>query len=113
MEFHEDGWRQSGSDKPVVQSFRPIPNALLGKVDVKLDKLLSAEVIEPVKGSSDWGSPMLRAKGPQRRQNMYRHEAGEAAIKREHFPLPTIEQLRFKIQEAKFFSRLDLKDAFH
>ncbi|CAK1597385.1 unnamed protein product [Parnassius mnemosyne] len=35
------------------------------------------------------------------------------AIQRENHPLPTIEELLPKVREAKIFSKLDIRDAFH
>lgn len=36
-----------------------------------------------------------------------------AAVLREHHPLPTMDQLLPKIGKAKLFTKLDVKNAFH
>lgn len=80
----------------------------------KIYGLLQKDIIEKVEGPSDLISPVvpiLKADGDvrlcidMRRANL--------AIKRENHPLPTMEQLLPKIQNAKMFSKLDIKDAFH
>nr|XP_049699503.1 uncharacterized protein LOC110376634 [Helicoverpa armigera] len=100
--------------KPVIQPYRRIPIPLEEKINTKIDELLQKDIIEKVEGPSEWISPVvpiLKADGDvrlcidMRRANL--------AIKRENHPLPTMEQLLPKIQNAKMFSKLDIKDAFH
>uniref|UniRef100_A0A1B0DI56 Peptidase A2 domain-containing protein n=1 Tax=Phlebotomus papatasi TaxID=29031 RepID=A0A1B0DI56_PHLPP len=43
----------------VSQHARRPPIALLSKVEEKLDELLKADIIEPVRGHSDWVSPIV------------------------------------------------------
>lgn len=100
--------------KPVAQPYRRIPIPLEEKINSKIDELLQKDIIEKVEGPSEWISPVvpiLKADGDvrlcidMRRANL--------AIRRENHPLPTMEQLLPKIQNAKMFSKLDIKDAFH
>uniref|UniRef100_A0A2H1X000 RNA-directed DNA polymerase n=1 Tax=Spodoptera frugiperda TaxID=7108 RepID=A0A2H1X000_SPOFR len=102
------------SVKPVAQPYRRIPIPLEAKVEQKIDELLQADIIEEVKGPSSWVSPIVpvlkddgdvRLCVDMRRANM--------AIKRENHPLPTMDQLLPKMREAKLFTKLDIKDAFH
>nr|XP_026484830.1 uncharacterized protein K02A2.6-like [Vanessa tameamea] len=100
--------------KPVAQPYRRIPIPLEEKVDKKINELLQKDIIEKVEEPSEWISPVVPILKPDgdirlcidmRRANL--------AIKRENHPLPTMEQLLPKIQNAKMFSKLDIKDAFH
>ncbi|XP_062558121.1 uncharacterized protein K02A2.6-like [Armigeres subalbatus] len=87
---------------------------MLRKVDEKLDDLLSKEIIEKVSEPSQWVSPMVivvKDSGDIRLCIDMRQL--NKAILRETHPLPTIEEIRWKINGAKYFSRLDIKDAFH
>lgn len=102
------------SIKPVAQPYRRIPIPLETRIEQKISELLQADIIEEVKGPSSWVSPIvpvLKDNGDvrlcvdMRRANM--------AIKRENHPLPTMDQLLPKMREAKLFSKLDIKDAFH
>ncbi|XP_038221597.1 uncharacterized protein K02A2.6-like [Zerene cesonia] len=99
---------------PVAQPYRRIPIPLEEKINSKIDELLQRDIIEKVEGPSEWVSPVvpiLKADGDvrlcidMRRANL--------AIKRENHPLPTMDQLLPKIQNAQMFSKLDIKDAFH
>ncbi|XP_055604888.1 uncharacterized protein K02A2.6-like [Uranotaenia lowii] len=99
---------------PVVQHARRPPVALLQKIEHKLESLLVADIIEPVNEYSEWVSPLvvivkdngeLRLCVDMRRANQ--------AIKREAYMMPTFEDFLPKLKEARVFSRLDIKDAFH
>lgn len=100
--------------KPVAQPYRRIPIPLEEKINAKIDELLQKDIIEKVEGPSEWISPVvpiLKANGDVRLCIDMR--GANVAIRRENHPLPTMEQLLPKIQNAKMFSKLDIKDAFH
>ncbi|XP_062538687.1 uncharacterized protein LOC134206962 [Armigeres subalbatus] len=44
---------------PIAQHVRRPPLALLGRIEDKLDQLVSADIIEKVDGFSDWVSPLI------------------------------------------------------
>lgn len=99
---------------PVAQQVRRPPIALLSKIEDKLDHLLAMDIIEPVSGPAEWVSPLvtivkdngdLRLCVDMRRANQ--------AIKRERHMMPTFEDFLPRFKSARFFSRLDIKDAFH
>lgn len=99
---------------PVAQKLRRLPIAVLPKVERKLEELLARGVIEKVNEPAQWVSPMvivLKDSGDVRLcLDMRRVNQG---VKREAHPLPTVEDIRVKLRNAKYFSRLDVKDAFH
>lgn len=99
---------------PIVQRVRRPPIALLSRIEEKLNQLLVADIIEPVSGAAPWVSPLvtivkdngdLRLCVDMRRANQ--------AIMREHHMMPTFESFLPRLKSAKYFSRLDIKDAFH
>lgn len=99
---------------PVAQHARRPPLALLTRIEEKLDGLLKQDIIESVDEYSQWVSPLvaivkdngdLRLCVDMRRAN--------EAILRENHPMPTFEDFMPRLRNAKFFSRLDVKDAFH
>lgn len=99
---------------PVVQRARRPPIALLSRIEEKLEQLLATDIIEPVSGPSPWVSPLvtivkdngdLRLCVDMRRPNQ--------AIQREYHVMPTFEDFLPHFKSAQFFSRLDIKDAFH
>lgn len=100
--------------KPIQQPMRRIPVALEQKVEDKLKEALAQDIIEPVVGPSSWISPIVivyKRNGEMRLCIDMR--CANKAILRENFPLPTFESFMTKLKGAKFFSRLDLKNAYH
>ncbi|XP_046973981.1 uncharacterized protein K02A2.6-like [Vanessa cardui] len=99
---------------PVIQPYRRIPILLEEKVNKKLIELKEADIIEEVNGPSAWVSPMV----PVLKENgevricIDMRRANEAII-RENHPLPTMDELLPNFRQAKYFSRLDIKNAFH
>ncbi|XP_055604269.1 uncharacterized protein K02A2.6-like [Uranotaenia lowii] len=99
---------------PVCQHPRRPPIALLSKIEEKLTSLLVSDIIEPVEGGCQWVSPLvtvvkdngdLRLCVDMRRANQ--------AILRERHIMPTVEDFLPRFTSAKYFSRLDIKEAFH
>ncbi|XP_062699139.1 uncharacterized protein K02A2.6-like isoform X2 [Aedes albopictus] len=99
---------------PVCQHVRRPPLALMDKIEEKLDSLLASDIIERVDEYSAWVSPLvtivkdngdLRLCVDMRRANL--------AINRETHFMPTFEDFLPQLKKAKYFSRLDIKEAFH
>lgn len=100
--------------KPVSQPCRRVPIPLENKINTKIQELLDADIIEPVNGSSDWISPLVPVlKGDGDIRICVDMRQANQAITREKHPLPTMEQLLPKFRNAKVFSKLDIKNAFH
>nr|CAI5851788.1 unnamed protein product [Callosobruchus analis] len=102
------------TQKPVSQPYRRIPIPIERKIELKVKELLDCDIIEEVRGPSRWISPIvpilkdngdIRLCVDMRRANM--------AILRENHPLPSMEHLLPKIRKAQYFSKLDIKNAFH
>lgn len=78
------------------------------------EKLVKRDIIEEVNGSSKWVSPIvpiLKENGDVRICVDMRR--ANAAIIRENHPLPTMDKLLPRVRDAKYFSKLDIRDAFH
>lgn len=100
--------------RPVVQPYRHIPIPLELKVNEKPKELVSLGIIERVEGTFPWVSaivPILK-KNNDVRICIDMRQANKA-IEREHYPLPTIENILPHLRNAKVFSRLDIESAFH
>lgn len=100
--------------KAVKQPMRRIPVALEGKVNAKLEEAQKLDIIEPVSGHSPWISPIVVAfeENGDIRLCLDMRQANRAIL-RENYLLPTLESFMTKLRNAKLFSRLDLKDAYH
>lgn len=100
--------------KPIQQPVRRIPVAYEEKVENKLLEALKNDIIEQVNGPSPWISPIViifKSNGDMRICVDMRR--ANEAILRENFPLPSFDTFLTKLRGAQYFSRLDLKNAYH
>ena len=100
--------------KPVAQPMRPVPFHLRSKLEEKLQELENLDVIEDAVGPTTWVSPLtivpkadsdIRVCVDMRRAN--------EAIVRERHPIPTVDELLYKLNGCTVFSKIDLKWGFH
>ena len=100
--------------KPIIQPQRKIPFAKREKLDTILDELEDSGVIEPVDGPTDWISNLVltpKADPNQLRMNVDMTTAN-TAIRRTRHVIPTTEELRYKLNGAQHFSKLDMKQGY-
>ena len=99
---------------PVKQPYRRVPVNLENAVDQKLNDLLEQDIIERVEGSPTWISPMVVVpkENSQVRICIDMRRANEA-IKRENHPLPVMGDFLPHFVGGKYFSKLDVRNAFH
>jgi hypothetical protein len=99
---------------PVQQPYRRIPVALQAKVEKELENLQKDDIIEPASGYITWVSPLVIVpRGTNAIRLCVDMRRVNRAVIREHYPLPTIEDMTFKLAGAERFSKIDLKQAFH
>ena len=101
--------------QPVAQKHRRVSFHLREKLDTELERLEKAGIIEKVETATDWVSPIVIT--PKKSTNDIRvcvdMGAPNRAIKRVRHVNPTIEDLRYDVNGAKVFSKLDLAKGFH
>jgi hypothetical protein len=93
---------------------RPVPYALLDKVESEL-KQLEQEGVLTKSDYSDWGSPLVvvpKANGQIRLCFDYKSTVNPH-IKEARYPIPRIEDIFNKTRGGRFFSTLDIHRAFH
>ena len=101
---------------PVALKQRRIPFHIRKKVHQALDKLLAAGLIEKVPEGepTPWVSPIVAV--PQK-DNSIRlctdMRQPNIAIKRTRFPIPTLKDDDVALNGAAYFSKLDVRQAFH
>ena len=98
--------------KPKVHPPRPVPIALRPKIKEKLDEWVQQEVITPVTEPNEWVSSMLAVIKPNKIQICLDPRDLNEAIKREHYQMPTIEEVATRLNRAKLFTVVDAKDGF-
>ena len=99
--------------KPVVHAPRKIPAALRDEVMKELKSMEEAKVIEKVDHPTDWVSSMavVMKSGGGLRICLDPRDIN-TAIKREHYKLPTMEEIASRLSGSQAFSVLDAKSAF-
>ena len=93
---------------------RPLPYAMRDKVEHQLQCLQTAGIIEPVE-SSEWAAPVVpvlkRDKKTLRLCGDYRLTINQA-VKLDQYPIPKIEDLLTKIAGGRYFTSLDMSQAY-
>ena len=107
------------SIRPVVHPPRRLPVAMTERVQRKLEEMVAANIIEQVDHPTDWVSSMLvvtkpstEAEGETKLRICLDPRDLNLAIKREHFPMPTIEEIATSLNGAKLFSVFDASNGF-
>jgi len=99
---------------PVFHRARPVPYAVLGRLDAELDDMLQKGIIEPV-DCSDWASPLVLVNKPDGSLRIcadYKATLNPVLLT-DRFPLPKIEDLIVKMSGATCFSKIDLSQAYN
>ena len=87
---------------------RSIPHTLRDKVKAELERMESMGVIERVNGPIDWVSAMTVVHKPDGRVRICLDPRGlNMAIRREHYPMPTFEQISARMH-AECLSVLEI-----
>ena len=100
------------SVQPKIHPPRRVPVALRPKIKAKLDELVERKVIVPVTEPTEWVSSMLVVVKPNKIRICLDPRDLNQAIKREHYQMPTIEEVATRLSKAKKFTVLDAKDGF-
>ncbi len=107
------GLQVDPTKKPRTLPCRKIPIALRGDVHAELDNLVERGVLIPVTEPTQWVSQMavVRKSNGKLRICIDPQPLNEALM-REHYKLPTVDDVLPMLHDAKVFSKLDVKEAF-
>ena len=93
---------------PVVHPPRRVPHAIKQRLTEELDKMENTGVIDKVTTPTDWvNSLVVVEKENGKLRTCLDPRDLNAAIKRPHYPMPTLEDALAKLTSAKYFSKLD------
>ena len=98
--------------KPVIHPPRRVPVSLREQIKAKLDELVQRDIITPVTEPTPWVSSMLVVVKPDKLRICIDPRDLNRAICREHYQMPTIEEVATRLTNAKKFTVLDAKDGF-
>ncbi|CAH8670750.1 unnamed protein product [Schistosoma haematobium] len=99
--------------KPVFRPKRQVPYAAIDKVDKELDRLEKLGVIQPVNYSA-WAAPIVvvqKASGAIRLCADFSTGLNDV-LQNHSYPLPLPEDLFIKLNGGRYFSKLDLSEAY-
>ncbi|XP_055523097.1 uncharacterized protein K02A2.6-like [Wyeomyia smithii] len=99
--------------KPVFQPIRRIPIPLEEQVNQKLEQLLNKDIIEVKQGPAAWVSPLVvvgKSNG-EPRICLDLRRVNEAVLRERH-PMPVVDEYLARLGTGKYWSKLDIKDAF-
>lgn len=99
--------------QPVIHPPRRVPLSLQPKLKTKLENLVKSGIIEKRDEPTDWVNSLLivEKKDGSLRLCLDPRDLNKA-IKREHFSIPTCEDILPKLHGRRFFSIIDMKDGF-
>jgi len=103
---------KTGDAIPVKQRHYPISRAVEKHLFDELDRMLTLDVIEESEDTS-WSSPVTLVKKPNGKVRLCldARKVNEVTEK-DAFPLPLINGLLSRLENTKYISSIDLKDAF-
>ncbi|XP_055591507.1 uncharacterized protein K02A2.6-like [Uranotaenia lowii] len=99
---------------PVRNAYYNVPAALRDGARQRLVDMEARGIIERVPKAPEWISGMSAVpKGKNDFRLVVNMRAPNTAIKREYYRLPLIDEMKVKLHGSKFFSKLDLSNAFY
>ena len=98
---------------PVIHPPRKVPVTLRDKVKKELERMERLDVIERVREPTDWVNAMVTVvkKNGQLRICLDPRDLNKS-VKREHYPMKTVEEIAARMPNAKYFSVLDASSGF-
>ena len=98
---------------PVVHGCRKIPIAVMDRLKTTLQELVDKEVIEPVTEPTEWVNSLVitEKKNGSLRVCLDPRDLNEA-IKRQHYSIPTPEEVLCRLSGKSIFTILDEKDGY-
>nr|XP_006823887.1 PREDICTED: uncharacterized protein LOC102805367 [Saccoglossus kowalevskii] len=98
---------------PVVHAARRIPIELRDRLKTELTEMENKNIITKVNQPTDWvNSLVIREKENGRLRLCLDPKDLNTAIKQEHHPTPTLEEITHKLTGAKRFSKLDARNGY-
>lgn len=102
------------SVQPSVKAYVNIPEAYRDRAVVRLRKMEALGIIEKVTTAPRWISGLSAVpKGSDDFRLVVNMVGPNRAIRRRFYKMPTLEGIKARLAEARFFSKLDLTSAFH
>ena len=93
---------------PVIYPVRRVPESIKPKLKESLRKMESNKIIQKVDGPTDWVNSLVIVEKPDKTLRICLDPRElNRSIRREHFHIPTLEDIQAKLSGSKFFTTLD------
>ena len=98
---------------PVIRPARRSPVHIRDELKKELDRLLENNIISRIEEPTDWVNQMVWERKPSGSLRICINPRDlNKAVKREHYQLPTREEIEAEMGGAKYFSKLDAANGF-
>ena len=106
--------RLTDNAEPKVYPPRRVPIAMQEKFKAELKRMQDLDVIVPVDEPTEFVNPMVIVEKPNTRKLRICLDLKNLnqRIRREHYPIPTLDDAIAKIGNSKFYSKLDLTSGY-
>lgn len=99
---------------PEKNAYYNVPAAYREGARQRLDEMEAKGIIERVRTAPDWISGMSAVpKGKNDFRLVVNMRSPNKAIKREYFRLPLLDEMKIRLNGSRFFTKLDLNNAFY
>ena len=98
--------------KDVFGGLGDLPVALRDQIKEKLEQMVASGILAPVTEPTEWISSMLVIVKPNKLRICLDLRDLKKAIRREHYQIPTVEEVATRLSQAKKFTVVDAKDGF-
>ena len=99
--------------KPLIQPVRPIPYHLRDKFDEAISEMISYGIFEEYNGPNEWlSNPVIIPKDDNSVRVTIDFRHSNNSLINSHSPIPRIDDLKVAVNGCKFYSKLDLKQAY-
>ena len=99
--------------KPVIHAPRKIPVTLTNRLKSELQRMEKLKVITKVDGLTEWVSSMVTVEKPNGKLRLCLDPKElNTAICRQHFQIPTVDEIMSKLAGASYFSTLDASSGY-
>ena len=99
--------------RPIAQNLRRYPYHLRKDIRVELRRLEEADIIEKVEGAQEWINNFVIVPKANKTVGLCLDARTiNKAIKRERYPIPSLDSVIDEMYGSKIFAKLDMKEAY-
>ena len=100
--------------EPIAQPYRRVALPMMTRLEEHLAELVESDIIEKVEGPTTWVSPVVIVpKSNNKIRLCIDMRLANTAVVRQHYPVPTVDELLRDMSVSQFFSKIDLKMGFY